>query len=92
MIHGESIAEGIPGGVYEIVEDETNPPLSNEEKTAISFAVYDALQKGTPFKQVWSSVALAHPEIAGKRNPKQLSEAHDNANAKVVTHVSSFAT
>jgi hypothetical protein len=70
-------------GVYEIVEDIENPRLSEEQKAVLSRAVYDALQQSVPFGDVWSSVALACPEIAGNRTPEQLRLAHDNADCKV---------
>jgi hypothetical protein len=77
------VVGAVVGGVYEIVEDMENPRLSEEEKAVLSRAVYDALQQSVPFDEVWSSVALTCPEIAGRRTPEQLRVAHDNADCKV---------
>ena len=76
------------GGVYEIVEDESNLPLAEEDKTAISRAVYESLQEGVAFNQVWSRVCAALPDIANGRTPKQLCEAYNNGDHKVCTRKS----
>jgi hypothetical protein len=74
------------------VEGDSNPRLTDEEKSALSRAVCDALQKGAKFTEVLSWVARACPHIAGQRTLKQLVAAYECLNRQVSSNMCNFSS
>jgi transcription elongation factor GreA-like protein len=73
----KDLFEAFPGREVVIVEDDTNLPLTDEEKSVLSRAFCDQLQEGAKFAEVWSRVVRACPQIAGERSVNQLVEAYE---------------
>jgi hypothetical protein len=64
-----------PGGVYEICIHKAGP-LSDENKDHISRRLFELLENGVDFKEIWPTIA-AESSFAGKRSVKELMIAYD---------------
>ncbi len=69
--------EVVGGESYSIVEDARNPPMTDEDKLAISKAIYVCLEHETPFSDIWPTVYASLPQVAGKRTLVDIVEAYD---------------
>lgn len=67
-----------PGGLYTLVYDDANPPMSDDDKTVIMRLLIEELEAGTAFDKVWSSVHTRVPaSTLLSRTESQMVEAVD---------------